>query len=836
MAQRQSRSAWVRIVLAVAAAPLGLVAGSISAAPAPTTLPADVTSVAASPASSDAAIDRAISELGSDDADARERATRSLWELAPRSEPALRRAAQSPEPEVAGRARSLLRSLAFGLRPDTPPIVSNLLQGYLAGDAQQKQAAIEGLAQNSVAGARVLLELYRAEPEGRSSEAILHALSSMSRAVCQQLITGGEVEVAGKLLDAVANEGEAAARDRAAFVLLGGRIDEEVRKVATQAHPGADATTRLIYLLRARGNVAEAAKAANDAPSVPTPGTTVSLAEAMLAEAGDWKRLETRLTGDNAVDAPRSIEDLSLLVGYARLAEDTAAVDRWVAKVVQVGMTDRDRYPSAVEILLLNGRPAAAVEILRKQNDFAALAEYLSLQLRYKDVLAITDHATLTETGPAKLRLQAAEALHFAGRPQEAAAVLDGVASGTSGGVDTATLGSLLMVARMTSQPRAKIDAWLSAALEGAKLDEPIEPLFEKGGFDHPDLAAKWWPILRRRGPDDDAATKLRRLRQLDRGELTAAEVETTISDAVAEGTSLPAAQRDVRLLLAGETYAVLKLPEKAAKTYAQLESLTGDADTLRRCADYHADASDWTAAASLYSRAVGLAPTNNVGRYLYGLALGRSGQVSKGEAIVAAVDYAALSDETLRHALLEAAARRGFKPEAAHQRELLVRLGDPRSWEVADARRRAGDEAHGDGRFLEAVDEWEHAFLENLRPGVTFVETSANLTIPAIVHADRARGLFRAGKIDEGMKEAGTFFEIWPGDADTLINLVDDLQDLKHPAEADAFYHRALGYYEALLRDYPASAGQQPGGVVPEPLPPRPGHRPGPRSKGGGP
>ena len=79
-------------------------------------------------------IDRAVRQLGDDDFQVREQATRFLWSAGKAAEPALRGALKSGDPEVARRARTLLDRFQWGIYPDTPPEIVALVDRYRTGD------------------------------------------------------------------------------------------------------------------------------------------------------------------------------------------------------------------------------------------------------------------------------------------------------------------------------------------------------------------------------------------------------------------------------------------------------------------------------------------------------------------------------------------------------------------------------------------------------------------------------------------------------------------------------------------------------------------------------
>src|SRR6266404_598892 len=96
-----------------------LLAGALCAR-AQSTLPAS------SQPANDPTIGRLIGQLNDPDPDVREQATKALWSRGRSIAPQLRAAAGSGPPEVARRARSILRDFTYGLYPDTPREIFNL--------------------------------------------------------------------------------------------------------------------------------------------------------------------------------------------------------------------------------------------------------------------------------------------------------------------------------------------------------------------------------------------------------------------------------------------------------------------------------------------------------------------------------------------------------------------------------------------------------------------------------------------------------------------------------------------------------------------------------------
>src|SRR5207253_512173 len=150
-------------------------------------------------------------------------------------------------------------------RPDTPKPVVDQLNAYRQGNADQKKAAIGALAQLNVPGTRVLLKLEMDERDPELKKLALNALTLVARPAAAAMIVQGDFETVGRLLETIAPQAESTARDHAAFVMMRGKLDETIEGLRAPGPNPAVAGTqlRIACLLRAKGDLAKAAEAAN---------------------------------------------------------------------------------------------------------------------------------------------------------------------------------------------------------------------------------------------------------------------------------------------------------------------------------------------------------------------------------------------------------------------------------------------------------------------------------------------------------------------------------------------------------------------------------------------
>src|SRR5439155_26810498 len=110
-------------------------------------------------------IAKPIRQLGDDSFDVRQKATQFLWKTGRAAEPALRSALKTADPEVRARARSILERFKYGIYPDTPPHIVEVIQQFRAGDAAQKGAAVNQLLALGRPGCLTVLKLAAAEED-----------------------------------------------------------------------------------------------------------------------------------------------------------------------------------------------------------------------------------------------------------------------------------------------------------------------------------------------------------------------------------------------------------------------------------------------------------------------------------------------------------------------------------------------------------------------------------------------------------------------------------------------------------------------------------------------
>jgi len=155
---------------------------------------------------------------------------------------------------------------------------------------------------------------------------------------------------------------------------------------------------------------------------------------------------------------------------------------------------------------------------------------------------------------------------------------------------------------------------------------------------------------------------------------------------------------------------------------------------------------------------------------------------------------------------LADLMAEHEFNDDAQRERDLVLRTGPFLSWSRSRVIARKADEAAQRKDYLAAADFTQQAFLGNLQSSVSFVQPWANAAIPGLIHKYRAIGLARGGDAAGALEEARKCQGDTPGDADSLIQLVLELEQHHAKPQADEIFSSALGTYQKMAKDYPDS------------------------------
>lgn len=178
--------------------------------------------------------DETIRKLASEEYTERVEATQALWAEGENALDALKEAARSSDPEMALRARDLLRKIDLGIAPDTDPRIIDLTDRYRTADQNQKSTIFHELRQ--LRAWRQILRLYANETDASTRGNLERMVDGIALHAARDRIASGDQEGALEYLE-MARSTPGGLISIAAFHRAQGTIQEEIEAVGDPAGP-----------------------------------------------------------------------------------------------------------------------------------------------------------------------------------------------------------------------------------------------------------------------------------------------------------------------------------------------------------------------------------------------------------------------------------------------------------------------------------------------------------------------------------------------------------------------------------------------------------------------
>jgi predicted Zn-dependent protease len=746
-------------------------------------------------------IARWIKELGDDDFTTRQEASRRLWEAGQAAENAVLEAAKSSDAEVSRRARALRDKFRWGIYPDTPPNVVELIQRYRGADLTGKQVALKELLALGSAGCTALLKIAPLEPDAVLRSRLFQQIALEAARTAPALIQAGEFATLERLLEI----GIAADQipNYVACILLQGKLDEKIAvyTTRTEQEDGKRAAEVLAYLYRAKGDMAAARRAAMKSGHK-------ELEEAILFEAGDWKALAALDLSDNGRRQP---ELLGFKAAYQRLAGNTKAFEETTKRIQALyrptNANDWGAWHNAwysAKALLLNDRPNEALTFLGSRR--AEAFEILCAQMRFREALDLVDKAKEEATAEAPLlEVLQARTLYQLGEKNKSAKLLADLAGRIRQG-ENATWPEKLIEVEYRLGLEEQAFEHCARALSMTKDAGRQIRLMEKVFPSHGETAASLWFFRRQKASEEPPATTMRRLRDVLEGKLRDRELKDFLA--------LPPNWAPPRDQLAKGTIARLEVFLNAEMDLdAKLELISAITDHVApyqgymHFGDHLAGQKQWMKAAEYYAKAWNVDQKELLPLYLRGWALLQAGEEKEGKRLMELAHWLPLGNESLRARFLRDLARRHHRDAVLREAELLSRVSVPGSFHAGDGFHQLAIDALRRGDHDKTAAYYERAMLRCLQAQTNFADTTAYLAVPHFVHRHRARALIEANRIDEALKEADLCLAALPGNSDLQALLVPELAKRGRTVEAEALFARCYDLYAKLCQECPNSA-----------------------------
>jgi hypothetical protein len=756
-------------------------------------------------------IERWIEQLGDNRFAVRENASKKLWEAGSSAEAALEKALHSDDVEVVRRAREILGKFKWGIYPDTPADIVALIQTYQSSEGNTRGETLQKLLEAGPAGLQAVHKIARAETDPNQRKILGDLVSSRLPAAFPHVLEGQQLDKFEALLELAHENGFIDHRQYTAYWLLRGKLDERIahfNSLLKRTPRAKQNLAILVYLYRAKGDMAEARKAAERAGHD-------DLLEAILYEMADWKTLAER---ESVASATSNIENLAFRVAFTRLAGESEASNAALAEMRKEAGKPPERENWQFELaktLLLNDRATEGLELLAKIPDRqTVLFETLAARLQYREALALVDQPRPADSRQQKeLEVLKGRTLFLLGEKDKGQAEFTRLAEQIKDGLDPFWVGSLLEAEYrlgLKSQAFEHCAKLLSVTPAGdVRVDLPAVCL-GKVFPNQAEVAQVLWGLLHEEMKGQAPAAVLKRLRDLLEGKVPARDVRAWV-ERTARSEGAAAAPRDRAL---AEVAVAAGLHDLA---YSLLEKADTQ-DALIRLGDLLAAKKDWARAAERYRQAwrkTNAAPdpfsetkrSSPLPLFLAGDALVKAGREAEGKKLIEQSHWVLLGDALGRFAFLRSLAERGFAEALRRENDLMLRVSEPNSYYSGAATRLLALAALSRKDYSKTADGIEQSMLRCLHSYTHFVQASSYATVPSQVHQLRASALLAAGRLDESRKQIELALAAAPGNVEVPIALVPELERLGHKKEAAVLFERCLKVHAQVCQDYPRCA-----------------------------
>ena len=785
-----------------------------------------------------AEIQQAVVDLGSEKIIVRERASQRLWEAGLAAEPALKKAAGSNDAEVRYRARAILERFKYGVYADTPPDIVALIQQFRNADQNGRSIVLQQLADRKQFA--TMFQLIANEGDAAQRLALINRFVQDPAGAVGRLIVAGQFVEAEQLLEYGLTHDQGMI-GYTTFLAVRGQLDERIAKARADFANGANppAGRLLVYLLRAKGDLAAARKAAQALGDRP-------LERAVLIEQRDWPELARRaaefpptLPFDaagmmNFPPESQRIEQLGFEAAFRSRARDADGLSKLVAELkkqaADAAKTSNTKW-NCVEALAIADRPVEALELLRDANPVAAF-DWLAYQHRYDEAFDFVNFApgmhlnkdwfvALPVEAPNnvqllltrfRLALYVARVLHTLGMKDDESrvyALLEAMANEPKQQNEYYSKAQLWLQMAQMEYRSGRLDKAFEHASLAAQEGDGLQGSFYQLFGTRNDEAIAWASVVGTKGNRSNKET-LQALHRLlvttPAADEKPEEFREWIDAAIAYAATLDANAGPLLLARVGQTCVLRNQPQLARKCFER--GAEGSTIAALRLADLNFEEQKWDDAIKYYDQVAARERTNLLAQYLGGLAREKAGKADEGKKLKLQANLLALGGNS-RHQMALGLQQRGHLAEARGQWELVFRTAPFESWELIDGARLMGELLENEDAARTA-DLWDLHMLADLRLRYNFIDYESYLRYPFQVHKMRAQAAIGKKDFVEARREIEVAWIAAPHD----VRLAEDLVPLIREAGGDEanklateLFDRQFKLLDAVVQRYPDGA-----------------------------
>jgi len=718
-------------------------------------------------------IRRWVEQLAANEYGVRQAASKKLRQAGRPAERWLELAARGQDLERRHRAEEILKDFRYGIYPDTPKDLAQLLRRYRGGDARIKRQVVRTLAQLGPSTHRLLLKLSTMESDPQVRERVFDRLLMVDL-----LIVGRKFDAAERLME------RHAYRSFAICALLRGTLPAKIKQYRERQEktPSIRTAVMLTHLYRMADKLPQAWWAAAQSKDL-------ELQAGILHLLGRWKELapiEDKLPHE-ADDEGR----LGYRAGCHRLAGNRRAYEGIIAKLRKLPLPAEDSVDSASGYLLANGEVEAAIERLgrgKKTNDVFNL---LVQQLRFEQAFALARRVRQKGTARERFLMELAIIRQLPSLGDEG-----GYRRRLRAALESPQARKLGLRSHVIYLPYRMGRVEFAFRLCGEALSrkpapEDAEDLL--GGV----FEGKWppghiWRFL----SETDPHRRLAQLRRINAGTFPLKALRRILDQAEKQLPGLEVRRRTEWLAAMGSAGYKGRALSRALRYFARNGDTRAQGDVLARMGRWQQAAEHYRQA---YEKQTLPAPYL---MYLRGWAVTRSGRKREGQVLILQADLLAGTDVFKRQQVIWMFAEKQSPETVARQRWLTGRMARMRSWKSSSKLWRAARTARRTRRFIEAADLYERSMLGRIRSGTGYSQMADYLEVAHWICSLRARGYLARGKVDRALAEARRAMRLLPGDVELIEQLVPKLGK-----RGDVLFDKVWKLHAAVVRAYPKSA-----------------------------
>ncbi len=315
-------------------------------------------------------IAQAVKDLGHAEYKVRDQAGMTLWSAGLAAEHALEQVSKSDDPEVALRARDILRKIRDGLIPGMSEQDQELVRFFHQGDVQDKVQIVNELLENNELEPNIIFNLIRHEKNERTRELLISRLDSAFQQKARDLIKEARFDLAQDYLALCSEGGNTSMMRALALVcMVCDNLDKTIAAIEKRDDTLSWRNRLLTYLYRGRGDLARSTTYAEKA----APRYYMHI----LKEQGRWQDLLELLHEE---PDPVNVEWLGYNAALLRLTGRDHELPAACKALVNHARDIPDDAWFAAEALLINDEPDMALNLLIEAGNDMAAASLISMR------------------------------------------------------------------------------------------------------------------------------------------------------------------------------------------------------------------------------------------------------------------------------------------------------------------------------------------------------------------------------------------------------------------------------------------------------------------------